>query len=202
MASRRSARSGIGAGRPQVDDYIKWPGWNEKAPNQTYRVVPGRSMTPRSAARHRPSDCAGTQCSSDPCHLASIATKVVQVDGSYGILEAQLPFTGDGAVQIFDALDRLFIEPANNDEFDVCDRYALLCDSAALFTSIWLLDSLGQAAPGRGPKLINADGDDIVFPGSSFHSQGRDRQERGRHSERWISRPRDGRIVTKCPPGI
>src|SRR3546814_18746692 len=33
-----------------------------------------------------------------------------------------------------------------------------------MFTNMWLLDCLGKAIPGSSPDMVNAAGDDLVFP--------------------------------------
>lgn len=166
-------------GRNLVDDYLKRRGWNEKAPNKAYmralrhaamslyevsEVIPGQSMTLRDLLRDTaPVTVQERSATRTLVNWDRIAARVVEVNGRYGISGALLSFSADGAAQLVDAFDRLFTEPADNDEFDVSDRDALLRASAPMFTNIWLLDSLGQAAPDREPELVNADGDDIVF---------------------------------------
>ncbi|MEP6869072.1 MAG: hypothetical protein ABJA20_11205, partial [Novosphingobium sp.] len=152
-----------------VDDYLKRWCWNETAPSKAYmralrdtvmslyevsEVAPGRSMTLRDLLRDAPPVTVQEHSATQTLvNWDKIAARVVVVNGRHGISGALLPFSPDGGARLIDAFDLFCAEPDSNSGVDTTDRDALLRASAPLFTSVWLLDCLGQAAPDGEPEL-------------------------------------------------
>ncbi|MCB4862953.1 hypothetical protein K7W03_25555 [Sphingobium sp. PNB] len=155
-----------------VDDYLKRRGWNERAPNKAYmralnqtamslyevsEVVPGQSMRLRDLLREsEPVTVLERGATRTLVNWDRIATRVVQVNGRYGISGALLPFGPDASAELISTIARLEADSAP-------DHDTLLRSCAPLFTGIWMLDALGVQARAEMPELVNADGEDVVF---------------------------------------
>lgn len=157
-----------------VDEYLKRRGWKERAQSRAYMaalrssvmslyevsdVVPGSSFVARDLIRDsEPITVSEGSATKTLKQWDRLAARIVPVMGKNVMAGGVLPFTPQATETLFDGLRGLFgkrnakkLPAIKDDELQA---------AAFMFTLSWLFDTLGRVA---GPKLQNAEGDEIIF---------------------------------------
>ncbi len=193
------ARFGEEGERNVIGDYLKRRGWREKVPAKRYlealrdsvlslyEVVdldPGRSMTVRDLILGGdPVTVEEKLGSESAARWDRIAARVVTVNNKVYFTGSLLLFPPDMADRFLSGIEeavrtlgkdirkeaRKQAEPADFQDRDL--REMFLCTNACLFTGAWLADALERLAAPL-PRLVNADGDEILFSEARFPISG------------------------------
>lgn len=178
-----------------IDDYLKRRGWREKVPGKRYlealrdsfmslyEVVdldPGRSMTVRDLfLGGDPVTIMEKRGSESAARWDRLAARIVTVNNKAYFTGSILLFPLDAADRVLASFEvtaetltkeirkeaRKQGEPADFQDRDLLEM--LLYTSARLFTEAWLIETLERLSAPL-PKLINTDGDDILFSEARF----------------------------------
>lgn len=161
-----------------VDAYLKRRGWNEKAPAKAYmkalrdarmslyevsEIVPGQSMRARDMLRDiEPVLVQERSATGSLKPWDRIGARIVTVNGKNILAGGVLPFSHQSGEALLSAIAGALAEQGA-EILDTLDPDLVLADVAPIFTSAWLLETLGSTLAPDEPELYTSEGDPVLF---------------------------------------